>query len=132
MIRNGQSKNVKAKRPRFIVIAAVIVLCAIIYSFLPLIPFWFMTPADSSDNNQANIKKLESNKGAYFSFIVFGDNHNGLFVNDASTLKLIWHMNREDRFRKVPIDFVLNVGDVTLNGSRWDFRAWKKIQRLIK
>jgi 3',5'-cyclic AMP phosphodiesterase CpdA len=41
-------------------------------------------------------------------------------------------MNREDRFRKVPIDFVLGVGDVTLDGARSHYRAFKKIQKLIK
>ncbi len=125
-------KKTTMKISRYVAIPLIVILCAVIYSILPLVPFWFMTPAGSGENNQANIKKLESNEGAYFSFIVFGDNHNGLFTNDASTLKLIWHMNREDRFRKIPIDFVLNVGDVTLNGSKWDFLAWKKIQRLIK
>ncbi|MBU0570565.1 metallophosphoesterase [Patescibacteria group bacterium] len=110
----------------------LLVILVVSYSFLPLIPFWFMKPAPKSNNNQTNVEKLENNKGAYFSFIVFGDNHNGLFTNDASTLKLIWNMNREDRFRKVPIDFVLNVGDVTLDGSNWDFKAWKKMQKLIK
>ena len=109
-----------------------IVLIALVYSFLPLISFWLTAPAPNSDNNQVNAEKLKNNKGSYFSFIVFGDNHNGLFTNDASTLKLIWHMNREDRFKKVPLDFVLNTGDVTLDGSKRDFHAWKKIQRLIK
>ena len=108
------------------------IVIGIIYSFLPLIPFWLMKPALLEDNNQANVEKIKDNKGSYFSFIVFGDNHNGLFTNDASTLKLIWHMNREDRFKKVPIDFVLNAGDVTLDGSAWDFKAWKKMQKLIK
>lgn len=41
-------------------------------------------------------------------------------------------MNREDRFRKVPIDFVLNVGDVSLDGKRSHFEAYKKMQALIK
>ena len=108
----------------------IVILLA--YSFLPLISFWFTTPALNSDNNQASIKRLKDNKGGYFSFIVFGDSHNGLFTNDASTLKEIWHMNREDRFRKVPIDFVLHTGDVSLNGSEWDFKSWKKMQTLIK
>ncbi len=113
-------------------IVIVFFVVAVGYSFLPMIPFHLMRPTPDSDNNQSNVEKLKNNKGAYFSFIVFGDNHNGLFMNDASTLKLIWHMNREDRFRKVPIDFVLSVGDVTLDGSKWDFRAWKKMQKLIK
>jgi 3',5'-cyclic AMP phosphodiesterase CpdA len=61
-----------------------------------------------------------------------GDNHAGLLFNDVSTIKEIWHMNREDRFQKVPIDFVLNVGDVTLDGHKRHYQASKKIQKLIK
>jgi 3',5'-cyclic AMP phosphodiesterase CpdA len=113
-----------------VIIALLIAM--IVYSFLPLIPFWFMEGAEKSDNNEANVERLKDNKGVYFSFIVFGDNHAGLIFNDAATLKLIWHMNREDRFRKVPIDFVLSVGDVTLDGARSHFRAYKKMQKLIK
>lgn len=105
---------------------------AILYSFLPLVHFWIMKPAPNSDNNQANVQKLSENKGVYYSFIVFGDNHAGLIFNDAATLKEIWHMNREDRFKKVPIDFVLSTGDVTLDGSRNDFIAYKKLQKQIK
>ena len=107
-------------------------IIVVVYSLLPLISFQFVRPAEKSNNNQANVERLKKNEGSYFSFIVLGDSHNGLFTNDASTLKLIWHMNKEDRFRKVPIDFVLHTGDVSLNGSDRDFRAWKKIQRLIK
>ena len=107
-------------------------LALVVYSFLPMIPFWFMKGAPLSDNNQANVKRLEGNKGSYFSFIVFGDNHAGLIFNDAATMKEIWHMNREDRFRKVPIDFVLSVGDVTLDGKKSHFEASKKLQELIK
>jgi len=120
-------KNIKWMR-----IFLVLFALAVIYSFLPLFPFWFMQGAGKNDNNQANVAKLEENKGAYFSFIVFGDNHSGLIFNDAATLKEIWHINREDRFRKVPIDFVLNVGDVTLDGKEAHFKAYKKMQELIK
>ncbi|MFC1644251.1 metallophosphoesterase family protein [Candidatus Omnitrophota bacterium] len=113
-------------------IVAILFLAAVVYSFLPLLPFWFTEGAGPEDNNSANIERLRENKGAYFSFIVFGDNHSGLIFNDAATIKEIWHMNREDRFRKGPIDFVLNVGDVTLDGKRSHFLAYKKIQKLIK
>ena len=104
----------------------------IVYSFLPLIPFWVTEGARPGDNNRVNVEKIRGNEGAYFSFIVFGDNHSGLIFNDAATIKEIWHMNREDRFRKVPIDFVLSVGDVTLDGERSHFLAYKKMQKLIK
>ncbi|MEA3489843.1 MAG: metallophosphoesterase [Candidatus Omnitrophota bacterium] len=113
-------------------ILVILLLAAVIWSLLPLIPFWMMEGAAPEDNNRSNIEKLKNNKGAYFSFIVFGDNHSGLVFNDAATIKEVWHMNREDRFRKVPIDFVISVGDVTLDGKRSHFLAYKKIQKLIK
>jgi predicted phosphodiesterase len=132
VIVSTHPKKTRSKTPRYIAILSAAIICAIIYSFLPLIPFWFMAPAGPGDNNQVSIKKLESHKGVYFSFIVFGDNHSGLILNDAATLKEIWHMNREDRFRKAPIDFVLSVGDVSLDGEAAHFKAYKKMQKLIK
>ena len=119
--------RIRMKKLLWYVVAAVV-----IYSFLPLVRFYATPQAACDEDNRAAIEQLKHNTGAYFSFIVFGDSHNGLFTNDASTMKLIWHMNREDRFRKVPIDFVLSVGDVSLDGSDWDFRAWKRAQTLIK
>jgi len=116
----------------FMKLLILVLLAVIIYSALPIIPYLFMVPASNDVNNQAGIEKLKDNKGVYFSFIVFGDNHSGLILNDAATLKEIWHMNREDRFRKAPIDFVLNVGDVSLDGKPSHFKAHKKMQRLIK
>jgi len=113
-------------------ILGTIIVAALIYSLLPLVSFLFVTPAGKEDNNQANVEKLKKNQGWCFSFIVFGDNHAGLFLNNAATLKEIWHMNREDRFRKVPIDFVLSPGDVSFDGEPADFKAYKKIQKLIK
>lgn len=122
-----RGRNMNGKKVLLVLFSALVV-----YSFLPLFPFWFMEGADKYDNNQVNTSRLKGNEGAYFSFIVFGDNHSGLIFNDAATLKEIWHMNREDRFRKVPIDFVLSAGDITLNGKRSHFEAYKKIQELIK
>ncbi|MFH1878425.1 MAG: metallophosphoesterase [Candidatus Omnitrophota bacterium] len=113
-----------------IFIVSLLILTA--YSFFPMIFFLFTAPAGNDDNNQANAAKLRGNAGFYFSFIVFGDNHAGLIFNDASALKLIWNMNREDRFRKVPLDFVLSAGDVSLNGKERHFTAYKKLQNIIK
>ena len=107
-------------------------LVMVIYSFLPMVRFWVMEGAPMAENNQTNAEKLKANEGVYFSFIVFGDNHSGLIFNDSAAMKEVWHMNREDRFRKVPIDFVLSAGDVTLDGEDSHFRAYKKIQKLIK
>ena len=109
-----------------------ILAAMVIYSLLPMVSFYTMKGADKADNNAANVEKLKDNDGGYFSFIVFGDNHSGLIFNDAAAVKEIWHMNREDRFRKVPIDFVLSVGDIALDGGRSHFVTFKKIQKLIK
>lgn len=122
----------KKKMSKWIKLLVFTVCALVVYSFLPLIPFWFMKGAPKGDNNEASVEVVKNNTGDYFSFIVFGDNHSGLVFNDAAALKEIWSMNREDRFRKVPIDFVLNVGDVTLNGGRWQFEFYKKLQKLIK
>ncbi len=113
---------------------AVLVVFAlmVVYSFLPMARFWLMEGAPLEDNNLSSAEILKENEGVYFSFIVWGDNHSGLFFNDSAAMKLIWHMNREDRFRKSPIDFVLSAGDITLDGAESHFRAWKKIQELIK
>jgi len=103
-----------------------------VYSFLPMVRFWLMATPENVEKNSEVIKKLEDNKGSYFSFIVLGDNHSGLIFNDAAALKEIWHINREDRFGKVPIDFVLNTGDVSLDKKRKHFEGYKKIVKLIK
>ena len=41
-------------------------------------------------------------------------------------------MNREDRFKKIPIDFVINVGDVTFRGRESHYKNYAKIKNLIK
>lgn len=120
-------KRIKWGRSLVLVFSAMVV-----FSFLPMVRFWIMQGASVENNNDANIEKLKDNSGVYFSFIVFGDNHSGLIFNDSATLKQVWHMNREDRFKKVPIDFALNAGDVTLDGEDGHFRGYKKIQALIK
>lgn len=112
--------------------AIVILGIMIIYSFLPLIPFWVMDGSSLNDNNEKASKLLSENKGAYFSFIVWGDSHAGFIFDDSAALKEIWHMNREDRFRKVPIDFVISPGDISLDGREEHFTAFKKFQKLIK
>ncbi|MDD4956632.1 MAG: metallophosphoesterase family protein [Candidatus Omnitrophica bacterium] len=122
----------KTGRVNMVRIIVYVVLALVVYSFLPMISFLFVKGAPAEENNQAAIRELGGNKGVYFSFIVLGDNHNGMVFNDSATLKLIWQMNREDRFRKVPIDFVLDAGDVSLDGNERHFKAYKKMQALIK
>ncbi|NQT32174.1 MAG: metallophosphoesterase [Candidatus Omnitrophica bacterium] len=132
MKKHNVKKHKKRNRIKWRRMIITLFVIAVVYSFLPIIPFWLIDGAPASDNNKANVKKLANNEGVYFSFIVFGDNHAGLVFNDAATVKEVWHMNREDRFRKVPIDFVLSVGDVALDGTRKQYEASKKVQKLIK
>lgn len=126
------SKFIKTRHKKvfFIILAAMALYYIIPFIFLRFIA----APAELGDNNQSNIEKLKNNKGDVFSFMVFGDNHGGLFFHDAVTLKLISRMNREDIFKKIkiPIDFVLNTGDVTLSGTPSQFLVFKKEQKLIK
>ena len=119
-------------RYRWIKTIIIIFVLMVLYSLLPLVSFYFVKGASKNDNNEKAVNALKNNEGVYFSFIVFGDNHAGLCFNDAAALKEIWNMNREDRFGKSPIDFVLSVGDVTLDGSRRQFLNYKKLQSLIK
>jgi 3',5'-cyclic AMP phosphodiesterase CpdA len=119
------------KKRRFIDILVFFVCAAIAASFVPVCVLYIKSAKKAYTNEEA-VEKLKANTGEYFEFIAIGDNHSGLIFNDSATLKLIRRMNREDRFRKVPIDFVIDTGDVTFRGSRWDYDTFDKIRNLIK
>jgi len=101
-----------------------------VYSFIPVIPLYLSSDPDSYTNKDA-IDKLKSNTGDYFEFMILGDNHAGLIFDDSAALKLIRNINRENRFKKVPIDFVGVAGDVTYRGSPWDYRIFNKLRARI-
>ena len=107
----------------------VILLSA--YSFIP-VPILYLKKDAVPATNEMAVEKLRNNTGEYFEFIVLSDNHAGLIFNDCATLKLIKRMNREDRFKKVPIDFAIVSGDVTFRGSLWDYRVYNKMRSLVK
>jgi predicted phosphodiesterase len=130
--RRKERKHMSGQKRHWKELIFVIFIMMVVFSFLPVVRFWFTEGAPLDDDNAANLEKLKSNQGAYFSFIVFGDNHSGLIFNDAAAMKEIWHMNREDRFQKIPVDFVMSVGDVSLDGKNSHFTDYKKIQKLIK
>jgi predicted phosphodiesterase len=68
-----------------------------------------------------------------FSFIVFGDNHAGFIFDDSAFLKLIRSMNRENRFKKLNIDFAVNLGDIAfMKGTNWDYRIYDRLRSKIK
>ncbi|OGW83605.1 MAG: hypothetical protein A2987_02955 [Omnitrophica bacterium RIFCSPLOWO2_01_FULL_45_10] len=116
---------------RFKKIFLLIISAAVIYSLVPVVTLYFMKePAPYM--NEKTAEKLSHNKGDYFGFIVFGDCHSGFMFNDSATLKLIRQIDREDRFKKLPIDFVVVAGDATFRGSEWEHRIYNKTRSLIK
>ncbi len=107
------------------------IIAAGVYSFIPVVGLYLQKdPAPYSNNDAVN--KLKNYKGERFEFIVLGDNHAGLIFNDSATLKLIRSINREGRFRKIPIDFTEISGDLTFRGYPWDYRIYNRVRSLIK
>ncbi|MDD3906209.1 MAG: metallophosphoesterase [Candidatus Omnitrophica bacterium] len=111
-------------------IIVLVVLAAAIYSFIPVVGLYLQKAPSFYTNVQA-VEKLKGNTGGYFEFIVFSDNHAGLIINDSATLKLVRSINREGRFKKIPIDFVAVSGDVTFRGHKRDHDTYNKIRALI-
>lgn len=116
---------------RIIKAVTIIISFITIYSLIPVIFLYLKKDSVPYTNGQA-VERLNGNRGEHFEFIVLGDNHAGLIFNDSAALKLIRHINREDRFKKVPIDFTMVAGDVTNRGSLWDYRIYNKLRSLIK
>lgn len=116
---------------RLIKILAIIILLAAAYSFIPVVALYLGKDYAPHTNDYA-VEKLKNNSGGYFEFVVFGDNHSGLIFDDSATLKLVRGINREGRFKKVPVDFVAVAGDATFRGEAWDYKIYNKIRSLIK
>lgn len=111
-------------------IIALLLTALALYSLAPLAPFYLMKDPPPYSNSMA-ISQLENNKGEHFEFIVLGDNHAGLILDDSAALKLVRNINREGRFNKAPIDFVEITGDITFRGSAWDYRMFNRVRSLI-
>lgn len=116
---------------RTIKILAIMILILAFYSFLPAVNLYLQKDPTPYTNEEA-IGKLKAGKGELFGFVVLADIHAGLLLNDSAVLKSIRHMNREDRFRKLPIDFVAVSGDATFRGSEWDYRIYNRIRSAIR
>lgn len=112
-------------------IVSAILLIAAIYSFAPAVAL-YLKPDPAIVTNIQAIEQLKDKKGELFEFIVIGDTHSGLIYSDGAALKTIRQINREDRFKKAPIDFVISPGDVSFRGSEWDYRTFNKIRSSIK
>lgn len=115
----------------FIKITAAVIIASCAISFVPVIGLYVGKSPEPYTNADV-VKKLQNNKGEYFGFIVFGDNHSGLVIDDSATLKEVKNINRETRFKKMPIDFVAVAGDVTFKGSKWDYSVYNKLRGRIK
>lgn len=115
-------------------ILGLVLIVGIIYSLIPVAILYLQKdPSAVLPKNEQIAERLENNKGNVFSFIVFGDNHGGFIFDDSAFLKLIRRMNRENRFKKLNIDFVVNLGDVTfIKGSKWDYRIYNRLRAKIK
>jgi hypothetical protein len=128
-----------ARLPKNKFIKAILFLVAaiFIYSLVPLAMLYLARDPAPYTNAMA-VEKIKARQGPegsgsqHFEFIVFGDMHAGLFMNDSATLKVVAQMNREDRFKKVPIDFVMAAGDVSFRGSAWDYRIFNRLRSLVK
>lgn len=112
-------------------ILLMIVLAAVIWSLFPTAVLYLKKDPVPYTNAQA-AERLKGSAGNHFGFIVFGDDHAGLIFNDSAALKTIRRINREDRFKKLPIDFVLVPGDISFRGSAWDYKIYNKLRSLIK
>lgn len=116
---------------RILKLIAVVIFAAVVWSMVPVAEL-YLKKAPAPYTNEQAAEKLKDKRGEYFGFIIFSDNHAGLVFDDSATLKLIRSMNREDRFKKLPIDFVASAGDVTFRGSEWDYSVYNKVRSLIK
>ena len=120
------------KKHKTLSIVIAILLALNLYSLMPIIKFYLKGSPQTFKRNLDVARALKENKEAYFSFIVISDTSSGCFLMEASTLKIISRMNREDRFHKIPIDFVINIGDATFRGKNSHYRNYAKIREMIK
>ena len=117
---------------KFLKILFVIFIVINLYSLIPIVTFYLKKEPVAITTNSEIAEKLGGNKEPYFSFIVISDTGSGQFLNEAATLKIVSRINREDRFKKIPIDFVLNVGDVTFRGKESHYKNYLRIKDRIK
>lgn len=110
----------------------ILFLLANAYSFLPVVRFYLSPGEKIKYTNESVAEKLKQNKDPYFSFIVTSDTGSGMFFNESASLKIASRINREDRFKKIPFDFVVNIGDITFRGRESHYKNYLKIKNMIK
>lgn len=117
---------------KFIIITVIAIAALAVFSLMPAV-FLYLSPDPPIETNARAIERLSGNDGSLFRFIVTADTHNGLIFNDSATLKAVWNINRENRFKgKAPVDFVLLAGDVTFRGAPWHWRIFNRIRSMIR
>jgi len=117
---------------RILKVLAITVVILSIYSLIP-VTLLYMKKHVRQPTNEETAGKLKNNKGSYFGFIVFGDNHSGFIFDDSAFLKLIRTANREDRFKKLPIDLAVDTGDVTfVKGAESDYLMYDRLRSVMK
>jgi predicted phosphodiesterase len=127
---------------RVIRILVILFVAVNLWSLIPLVGLYFKPQAPPYPSNEQICLELANNTGDRFKFIVFGDPHNGFFMCDSATLKLISWMNNEGRYSwtdssgkkhyKTPLDFVINTGDATFRGKENSYKRYAKIRNMIK
>lgn len=117
-------------------ILLIITVAVSVVSAIPLIRFYFMPEAGPYPGNEKIAGSLMGNTGDQFEFIIMGDTHNGFFMCDATTLRIISWINNEDRFKdkyiKCPIDFIIHTGDATFRGKQDSYKRYAKLRSLLK
>jgi predicted phosphodiesterase len=113
--------------------ALVIVIAVLCVNSLSPAVWLYLKKCPPQPKNEEVAGRLAANKGDHFGFIVFSDNHAGFIFDDSSAIKVIRNMNREGRYTKLPVDFVVNLGDVTFSkGRKWDYCVYDKLRAMIK
>lgn len=120
------------KKSKFLFVLISIIFVFAVYTILPTAALYIQKTPETTGTNLEKALKFKGNASAPFSFIAFGDTSSGLFLSESATLKLVSRMNREDRFKKTPIDFVVNLGDVTFRGRESHYKNYAKIRGKIK
>ncbi len=116
------------KIKKFLLAAFAIVFLG---SLVPIF-FVYLEKEPSPQTNAQALERIKNNQGELFGFIVLGDSHTGIIPTDSTFLKVIQDVNMEGRWKKLPIDFVADLGDVTFRGSAWDYKVFNKLRSKIK
>jgi len=120
------------KARRIIKWLVIIFVAVNMYSLIPVALLYLKRTPEKIMTNEMVREKLKAEKSPYFAFIVISDTASGMFFTESATLKMVSGINREDRFKKIPIDFVINIGDITFRGRPSHYDNYLKIKSMLK